>query len=113
MNKTIDEYRELVRKLNGLLADPQPGLSSWSSMFGETMSRLVELWSGPDTKLERKVEVRFTREGPWPIELSDDTPEEKIETLQVPLSKTYVKRGKRFYKMILGHGLDLVLPVSE
>jgi hypothetical protein len=48
MNETqvLDEYRELVRRLKGLLDDPQPGLSSWSLMFGATMNSLIALWNG-------------------------------------------------------------------
>ena len=53
--KSIDEYRELVRRLKGLLDDPQPGLSSWSLMFGATMNSLVALWhSGADPQEEQE-----------------------------------------------------------
>lgn len=48
MSESIEEYRELVRKLNGLLEDPQQDLS-WCLMFGTTMEQLVDLWSGKDS----------------------------------------------------------------
>lgn len=72
--KSIEEYRELVRRLNGLLDDPQPGLSSWCLMFGDVMNSLTALWNGyryeegdltgvpPSARLERA--LNFYREIP-------------------------------------------------
>lgn len=51
MNETIEEYRELVRKLKALLDDPHPGLSSWCLMFGATMNSLMELWM-PEAEID-------------------------------------------------------------
>lgn len=60
------------------------------------------------------VEVRFVfGEGSYPEKPPKDTPEDEIESRQVPLSETYVKNGKRFHDMICGHGTTITLPAYE
>jgi hypothetical protein len=37
MAKVLDELKELNRKLTSLLADPQPGLATWSLALGKVL----------------------------------------------------------------------------
>jgi hypothetical protein len=68
----IDEVREIVRQLAALLEDPQVGLSSWLTLYGEKMQALSAFWnSGPQVppllsairsaKVEQVIHVQFTR----------------------------------------------------
>ena len=38
------ELRRQAKKLNDLLADPQPGTASWCMAYGETMKWIVNYW---------------------------------------------------------------------
>lgn len=42
---TFDDLTEQVRRLNVLLQDPQPGLSTWCMMYGECMKAIDEYWN--------------------------------------------------------------------
>ena len=43
---TVDEVAEEVGKLNSLLQDPQPGLSTWHDFFRERASRVLGMLAG-------------------------------------------------------------------
>lgn len=42
MNEDYKKLTETVRRLNGLLQDPQPGLFMWQGMFHERLQELAE-----------------------------------------------------------------------
>jgi hypothetical protein len=41
----LDFLREQVDALKRLLDDPQPGLATWSKMYGDRMQALVDFWN--------------------------------------------------------------------
>lgn len=58
---------------------------------------------------EETVTVTFERINSWPKKITKNTLPERVETIVVPISKTFIKNGKRFYKLVTGHGTDIVL----
>ena len=44
---TIEELKEITRRLTALLDDPQPGLFSWNLCLGKVMTELVGKWTKP------------------------------------------------------------------
>lgn len=46
----LKELTERVRKLNALLQDPHPGLSTWCGFYAEHMQAISEFWNQPDQR---------------------------------------------------------------
>lgn len=43
---TIDELKDRVARLNGLLQDPQPGLFSWHMAVHDLLKEITEMYNG-------------------------------------------------------------------
>lgn len=40
----LDEIKALIKRLNALLDDPQPGLLTWCEAYDETMQKIIAFW---------------------------------------------------------------------
>lgn len=52
----VAETRDVIRRLNVLLNDPQPGLATWCLMFGSAMDELTAFWACPQAALRESPE---------------------------------------------------------
>ena len=64
-----------------------------------------------DKKKEKMITVSYWVESTWPYSIDKKIDGGKIETTEVPLSKTFIKNNKRYYRMTSGHGIytDLLI----
>lgn len=56
--------------------------------------------------------IQWKTKGTWPVDWNTED-YDSIETMQVPETETFVKKGRRFYKLISGHGIDTDIEIKE
>ena len=59
----------------------------------------------------KKLYIQFKRKNTYPVPITVDTDDKKIEVREVSEDETYVINGLRYYDMVIGHGHIQTLPV--
>ena len=66
-----------------------------------------------DKEKEAMITVSYLVKSTWPYSIEEKIDGGKIETIEVPLSKTFIKNGKRYYRMTSGYGIHTDLFIEN